>query len=36
MLLNNRHMYCVTYILNRKYIYFFLKMCDEMDVEIYL
>ena len=29
-------MYCVTYILNRKYIYFFLKMCDEMDVEIYL
>ena len=36
MLLNNRHMHCIIYILNGKYIYFFLKMCDEMDVEIYL
>ena len=29
-------MHCIIYILNGKYIYFFLKMCDEMDVEIYL
>ena len=36
MLLHSRHMYCINYILNRKCIYFFLKMCDEMDVEIYL